>query len=236
MKSASPCALCPHASSGFCAVVLGEPGEGITQDRPWQHHRVVDAGKLVIGRNQASSDVFVLCGGWGFRFLQLSDGRRQILGVLLPGDLFSVASLALNRSGFSVRALTVVQVSAMRREEVQSRLANSPVGLTVLANLSAVEREASDELSAVLGQCSAEERIAYLLLQLTRRIAAHNVIRDQQYPFPMRQQHIADATGLTAVHVSRVLGTLRKQGIADLSEGILRVLDIGELERLGSLR
>jgi hypothetical protein len=62
-----------------------------------------------------------------------------------------------------------VQISVMRRDEVQSRLAKSPAGVAVLANSSAVELERSDNLNAALGQCSAEERIAYLFSHLTKR-------------------------------------------------------------------
>ena len=82
---------------------------------------------------------------------------------------------------------------------------------------------------------SAEERIAYLLLHLTQRIAARSVIRDQRYPFPLRQQHIADAVGLTPVHVSRVFGLFRDRGIAELSDGVLQVFNLRELEHIGSL-
>jgi hypothetical protein len=63
----SCCALCPHANSGFCKVVLRTPSDSIAESRPWQRHRVVTAGKLVISRNQVSSDLFVLCGGWAVR-------------------------------------------------------------------------------------------------------------------------------------------------------------------------
>jgi CRP/FNR family transcriptional regulator len=87
-----------------------------------------------------------------------------------------------------------------------------------------------------LGQRSAEERIAQLLLHLMQRIAARNVIREQRYPLPLRQQHIADAVGLTPVHVSRVLSLFRERGLLELSEGVLQVFNLPELERIGSLR
>jgi CRP-like cAMP-binding protein len=87
----------------------------------------------------------------------------------------------------------------------------------------------------MLGQCSAEQRIAYLLLHLMRRIATRHVIREQRYPFPLRQQHIADAVGLTSVHVSRVFSLFRDRRIVVLSEGVLEVVDLAALERIGSL-
>ncbi|MFX5237466.1 helix-turn-helix domain-containing protein, partial [Acinetobacter baumannii] len=78
-------------------------------------------------------------------------------------------------------------------------------------------------------------RIAHLLLHLMRRIATRSVIREQRYPFPLRQQHIADAVGLTPVHVSRVFSLFRERGIVELSEGALQVFNLTELERIGLL-
>jgi CRP-like cAMP-binding protein len=234
MKNASPCGSCPRFQLGFCDAVLGRAIDA-GRTEAWQHHRVVAAGRQIVARGQTSPDIFVLCGGWGFRFIQLADGRRQILDFLLPGDLFSVASVFEERLHFSVKALTDVQVSGMRRAEVQSRLTTNPAIVMALAKTCAAETESSDLAICALGQCSAEERIAFLLLRLMRQIAARNVIREHQYPFPLRQQHIADAVGLTSVHVSRILSSFRDRGIAELSNGILKVADLTELKHLGSL-
>ncbi len=205
------------------------------QGANWQHHRIVAAGKQIATRDQVSEDVFLLCGGWGFRFFQLPDGRRQILNFLLPGDLFSATTVFEQRFHFSVKALTEIQISGMRRAEVQARLAINPDILTALAKSYVAETDAADRMQTALGQYSAEERIAYLLLHLMRRIAARSVIREQRYPFPLRQQHIADAVGLTTVHVSRVLSLFRDRGIIELSDGTLQVGNLPELEHIGSL-
>jgi CRP-like cAMP-binding protein len=157
------------------------------------------------------------------------------LNFLLPGDLFSATSVFEQRFHFSVKALTAIQISGMRRAEIQSRLTANPGVLTALAKFCVAESVASDELLTALGQRSAEERIAYLFLHLTQRIAARSVIREQRYPFPLRQQHIADAVGLTPVHVSRVLSLFRERGIVELSGGFLQVFNFTELARIGSL-
>jgi CRP-like cAMP-binding protein len=237
MQTASPCVTCPHRDLGFCGTLLEKRLEQSrsSQSENWQHYRTVPAGRQVATRNQVSEDIFLLCGGWGFRFFQLPDGRRQILNFLLPGDLFSAASVFEERFQYSVNALTEIQVSGMRRVEVRARLAINPDILNALAKSGIAELEAADRMQTVLGQYSAEERIAYLLLHLTQRIAARSVIREQRYPFPLRQQHIADAVGLTPVHVSRVFSHFRDRGIVELSDGVLRVFNVSELEHIGSL-
>lgn len=237
MQTVSPCVTCPHRDLGFCGALLGKRLEESCahQGANWQHHRVVLAGKQIVTRNQVTEDVFVLCGGWGFRFFQLPDGRRQILNFLLPGDLFSATSVFEPRFHFSVNALTEVQISVMRRAEVQARLAYNPNILMALAASCTAESGAADNLLTALGQYSAEERIAYLLLHLMQRLSARSVIREQRFPIPLRQQHIADAVGLTSVHVSRVLSLFRDRGIMELSDGTLQVRNLPELERIGAL-
>jgi CRP-like cAMP-binding protein len=68
-----------------------------------------------------------------------------------------------------------------------------------------------------------------------RRVAGRTLDRGRRYPCPLRHQHIADAVGLTTVHVSRVLGGFRERGIAELSGGGFEVRNVGELRRLGAL-
>ncbi|WP_249779412.1 Crp/Fnr family transcriptional regulator [Bradyrhizobium sediminis] len=236
MQSVSPCTMCPHRDQSFCGTLLEERPERLRaqQDANWQHYRIVPAGKQIATRNQVSEDVFLLCGGWGFRYLQLPDGRRQILNFLLPGDLFSATSVFEERFHFSVKALTEVQISGMRRAEVQARLVVNPNILMALAASCTAESEAADKMQTALGQYSAEERIAHLLLHLMRQISARSVIREQRYPFPLRQQHIADAVGLTKVHVSRVLSLFRDRGIVEVSDGTLQVGNFPALEQIGA--
>lgn len=237
MKNISPCVTCPSSSVGFCQAVLStkQANERAGETLGWQHHLFIPAGKLVLASNQTLPDIYVLCSGWGIRFLQLANGRRQIVDFLLPGDLFSASSIFAERSHFSVKALTAIQVSAMKRKEVQSRAAADPAVVAALGDFCHTTAKAADNMMAALGQCSAEERISYLFLHLMKRISAVSVIRDDRYPFPLRQQHIADAVGLTSVHVSRTLGAFRERRIAELSNGVLQIFNMVELQRLGTI-
>jgi len=232
------CLACPYRKTGFCGTLLESASGQSAADRhpDWQHFLAARAGSQIVVRNQVSDDVFVLCTGWAFRYFQLSDGRRQILKFLLPGDLFSSVGAFERSFHFSVKALTGVQVSRFARAEIRARCAASPEVQSALANSCVSETRDAAELLTALGQFSAEERIAHLLLHLMPRIAARNAIREQRYPFPLRQQHIADAVGLTPVHVSRVFSLFRERSILALSEGVLKVFDLPELERIGSLR
>lgn len=237
MKSGWPCVTCPNRNSGFCGALLGKPADDAAalEQPDWQQYRGARAGEQVVVRNQRSERVFMLCNGWAFRFFQLSNGRRQILNFVLPGDLVSAVTVFEERPQFSAQALTEVRLSGFLRSEVQTRFAINPAFSAALAQSCVDTINNADEFMTALGQRSADERIAYLFLHLMRRIAARNVIRDQRYRVPLRQQHIADAVGLTPEHVSRVFGQFRERGLIEFSNGVLHVLDTAELERLGSL-
>ncbi|OIQ63807.1 transcriptional activatory protein AadR [mine drainage metagenome] len=238
MKLASLCVTCPNNKSGFCGTLLGSASEipNARRQPGWQRFTAARAGEQIVARDQVPDDIFVLCRGWAFRYFQLSDGRRQILKFLLPGDLFSSAAIFEETPHFSVKALTGVQINGFARSELRTRCFAEPAVQSTVGQTCVAEARDAAEFLAVLGQCSAEQRIAYLLLHLMRRIAAGQVIREQRYPFPLRQQHIADTVGLTSVHVSRVLGLFRDRRIVVLSEGVLEVFNLPELERIGSLK
>lgn len=235
---ASICVTCSHRENGICGILLGSALEDPTaKSRPgWQHFFAARPDEQIAVRNQAYEDVFVLCTGWAFRYFQLSDGRRQILKFLLPGDLLSPIGVFEKSFHFSVKALTGVQVAGFARSEIHARSTVNSDVQTALVKSCIADTHHTTELLTALGQCSAEERIAHLLLHLIARIAARNVIREQHYPLPLRQQHIADAVGLTPVHVSRIFSLFRDRRLLDLSEGVLKVFDFAELERIGSLR
>lgn len=226
---------CTYRETGVCAEIFEPIASAPQAGSSFQYSAVAKAGKQIVARGKPSDYVFVLCAGWAFRYIQLPNGSRQILKFLQPGDLFSPISVFEEAFHFSVAALTSVQISGFARSEVRRRCFADAEAQSAIAKSVVLDARDTTELLAVLAQCSAEQRIAYLLLHLIRRIAARQVIREQRYPFPLRQQHIADAVGLTPVHVSRVLGLLRDRGIVVLTDGVLEILDLPALERIGSL-
>ena len=234
-----PCPTCPaYHYPGFCRALLGGSSqESRLQQQPnWQEFRTARANENIVLRDEKSEYIYILCEGWAFRFFQVRDGRRQILHMLLgPGDLFSAVTAFEEKLNFSVQALTEVRFGRIKRTEFKAQLTVNPALSIALTQTCIAQSNATDELLTAIGRLSAEERIAYLFLHLIKRLASRSVIHEQRYPFPLRQQHIAEITGLTSVHVSRVIGTFRDRGLIDLSGGFLTVFKLAELERLGSL-
>ncbi|MGO9359426.1 MAG: Crp/Fnr family transcriptional regulator [Xanthobacteraceae bacterium] len=230
--SETTCVACVNRERGFCGAVvpaIGRPDSQLHVRRFWSTRR----GELIVSRNRVGDEVLVLCEGWAFHFVRLPDGRRQILSFLLPGDLVSPILAIRERLEFSTEALTEVQLNGFRRTEIQTELPTNARMTHALYEAFADDLSGAMQLAVVLGQYSAEARLAHLILHLTQRIAARSVIRSDRYQFPLLQQHIADALGITAVHVNRTMRLFRERNLIGLSGGILEILDRRELERLG---
>src|ERR1700690_4206123 len=116
-----PCKTCRALERGFCDALLHNSDQDPTK-APWQEFQSFDAGDQIVIRGDVTSCVYVMCEGWAFRFFRLSDGQRQILNLLLPGAIFTVASVFEERVDCSVEALTEVQISRFSRTEILSRL------------------------------------------------------------------------------------------------------------------
>jgi CRP-like cAMP-binding protein len=202
----------------------------------WLRRRTVKPGERIASCGTASDDVFFLCKGWAFRFVILPDGRRQIFNFLLPGDAFSAEAISEERLGSSVDALTKADVAAIPRREFKTRLAQNQALGTIWADNVSRQLRTSDQLLVVLGRCTAEQRVGYLILELTRRMRKLGLTRAHWLAFPPRLSHLADALGLTPECVCRIIGRFRKRGILGLSSGRLEILDVNALERVGSLR
>jgi CRP-like cAMP-binding protein len=94
------------------------------------------------------------------------------------------------------------------------------------------ERKRVDELAVDLGRRAADERLARLILNLRERLAIRGMVQDQTFEFPLRQWQIADATGLTPVHVSKVLGEFQKANLIEIKDRSLTILKPAELRRV----
>lgn len=203
---------------------------------PLQVCRSAKPRQVLLRAGESLRGLPVLLEGWAVGISRLSDGRRQILSFLLPGDLISAHAAFSERLSFSVEAVTAVRYSYYDRKDLVEQLSSDPRTFNALIRSFIVEREKANQLAVDLGCRSAHERVARLILHLHRRLKQRDLVFDDSFDVPLRQQHIADATGLTAVHVNRVLGSLRHDGIVEVADGRWKILDYASLERLADLR
>ena len=225
------CADCRlRRTHGFQPVTDTELG-GIQAFR--QGTRGVRAGRAVIAELSAPKNVFTLYAGWAFRFKTLSDGRRQILNFLLPGDFIGLQAEFADAATHGVEALTDVELCVFPQAGLWDFFHAYPKLGYDITWLCASEEQLVDENLVTVGQRNAAERIATLLVRLSRR-AERVGLADAQgsFEFPLTQQHIADALGLSLVHTNKTLRKLTKLGLHEIRDGRLRIVKAAALAKL----
>jgi CRP/FNR family transcriptional regulator, anaerobic regulatory protein len=197
------------------------------------------AARRIVCREQELHDVVpVICEGWAASVVMLSDGSRQILSFLLPGDIVSAALFFDVRPHCLVEAITDVRYRSIKRAEFRTALFKDPDLFERLLKAWTEETLRSDQLIVDLGRRTADERIARLILNLAERLAERGMVQSatMEIDFPLRQHHIADATGLTPVHVSKVLTEFRRGGLINISDRSLTILDPVGFRRVAQMR
>lgn len=233
--------VCP-SPLGEAAVVVGDTVGADKSRGAWQRafplqqeRQLIRARHNIYRAGEILSGVPIVHSGWAARVRRLSDGRRQILSFILPGELISAGAVFADRLSFYVEAITDVRYAVYRRTEPGEILARDPDLLQALISGCLGEKAELEELATDLGRRRAEERIARLFLQLRNRLQVLGQASGMSFDMPLRQQHIADATGMTVIHVGRVMGALRNDGIIQLSGGVLAITDLAALKRLAEV-
>ncbi len=232
-----PCAECPLRQLKLFAPVTKPELELIESLRGKQARK--PAGHTLIAEGQENPPLYTLLAGWAFRYKTLSNGQRQILNFLLPGDLIGLQQRLAESAVHGVEALTEVWLCPFQRDALWQLHRQAPALGYSLTWLSAQEEALVDDHLLSVGRRSAESRLAALLVLLFKR-AAVVMPKPAQGPvksivFPLTQQHIADALGLSLVHTHRTLRKLAKRGLYRIEEGELRLGEGPALELLAEL-
>ena len=195
--------------------------------------RQTEARRDLVREGERPRAAHVLLEGWACRYKQLPDGRRQILSFCLPGDLTDCGIFALDRMDHSVAAVTRLRYGEIPADDVERLMGRSPKLARAFWRNELINTAVAREWIANVGQRSAYERIAHLLCELFVRLRLVGLADGEGCDFPLTQGDLADATGLTAVHVNRTLQDLRRDGLIELHGRRLAVPDLRALQRAG---
>jgi CRP/FNR family transcriptional regulator len=232
------CTICPAFDllcCGMKSVDGGIEGQSPLHTLSATTH-TIPARRLILHPKEWSDFVPIICSGWAMSSVALPDGRRQIISFLLPGDIVSAGSLLAPMAGHTVEAITEVTYRKFRRDEIKRLMFGRADLLEKLFGLWNEAKARADQLALDLGRRRADERIARLILRLAEKVAKRTTVRSATFDFPLRQRHIADATGLTPVHVSKVLGELQRAGLIEINSRSLTILNASELQRVADWR
>ena len=186
----------------------------------------------LIREGDAAGPVFVMLEGWACRYKILRNGTRQITAFLMPGDMCDLHPILWTEVDHSVQTLGPARVAIVPRSDLYALMMRYPrIGRAVYANQLITEGITRSWMISV-GRRSSVERIAHLMCELYHRAQAIGLAANDQLDLPVSQIMLADALGLTPVHINRVLKNLRAEGIMGLQRSTLTVTDPVALARI----
>jgi CRP-like cAMP-binding protein len=191
--------------------------------------RIIPAKQNILSEGERPDHVHVIIEGWAARYKTLRNGSRQIVALLIPGDFCDLHVAVLGRMDHGIVALTRCRVAYVPSAELDA-LTSHHDGLTkALWWTTLVDQGVLREGILNVGRRDAFERIAHLLCEIHARMRMVGLVEDDRLAFPLTQEQLADTTGLTAVHVNRVLQRLRKENLIEIGKGMLTILDVDAL-------
>lgn len=191
--------------------------------------RVVDARRDIVTEGDKPRFVHLMLDGWACRYKTLPDSKRQIVSMFIPGDFCDLNVYILKQMDHSIGAITRTKVAMITPEEMNALTAERPRVTQALWWHELVTTAIQREWTLNLGQRTAYERLAHLLVELYLRLQTVGKTSDGRCDFPLTQNDLADASGLTAVHVNRTLQELRRNGLIELERRQLHILDLEAL-------
>ena len=184
------------------------------------------ADQDVVREGDCPVECCLVLSGMVFRYLMLDDGRRQIMGFYIPGDIPDLQSLHIRFMDHSVGTLVPTTVAFIPHQSLNDVNARYPRVANALWRDTLVDAAMFRLWMVSLGRKSAHERIAHLLCELLVRFKAVGLAKDAQTcEFPITQGELGDALGLSTVHVNRVLQELRGDRLIILRGSSLHIND-----------
>jgi CRP/FNR family transcriptional regulator, anaerobic regulatory protein len=196
----------------------------------------VPARATLVEANTDHRFVYRLLKGWAGRTRLLPDGRNQFILIFLPGDLFAVKSMFMTHQIDAVVAITALITERIDYRKLHTAyVADSDIAMRCIWQVVEEERRLHSWVVG-LGQGSAEERVALLLMDFRGRLILSKTIAPDSltYNMPLTQVQLADHLGITAVHVSRVLKDFRDSGMVTVRDGRVTIANLDRLAQRAS--
>jgi CRP-like cAMP-binding protein len=203
-----------------------------TLARFYQRRRRFQVGHAMIHEGQANASAFILAKGWACSYKILPDGTRQILDFQIPGDFLGLRSILFRTADHTIEAVTRIEASEVVASDILAAFSRAPRLATAVLWAASRDEAMVVEHLVNLGRRSAEERMAHLLMELSARLTLVGMGDGTGFDCPLTQYHLADALGLSAVHVNRVLRHLREEGFVTFQKRRVVFDDFDRLKEL----
>lgn len=198
-------------------------------DRLYDRRRTYPAGRDIVHQGQTDQSAYILASGWVCSYKLLSHGARQIVDFQIPGDFLGLRSVLFRSSDHNIEPVTRVEASEVLAKDLLETFSNTPRLATAVLWAASRDEAMLVERLVGIGRRDAKERMAHFLLELGTRLKLVGLGSSLGYACPLSQYLLADALGLSAVHVNRVLRELREGGLVTFQNGHVEIHDLDAL-------
>lgn len=186
----------------------------------------------IISDGQTTNFVHLILDGWAARYKIMPDGSRQITAFLIAGDFCDLHITILDKMDHGICALTPCRVAHLDTEKLD-QITTQRTNLTKALWWMTLVDEAVLRQWVINSRRRALAAIPHLLCELHVRMKSVGLVSDDRLELPLTQETLADATGMTSVHVNRTIQTLRKAGLIEIGQGTLTIPDVPALAEAG---
>jgi CRP-like cAMP-binding protein len=194
--------------------------------------QMVEPSVYLVREGQFPERSCLILSGFAFRHKVTVEGARQIVSVHIPGDFIDLDNTLLNIADHNVQTLTRCEIAFIPRNAIRQLILTHPSIAMALWLDTLIDSSIFREWVVNVGRRDARSRIAHLLCEFARRLEVAGLGEEYDFQLPMTQEQLADATGLTAVHVNRVLMGLARDGLIERHKRHLRIPQWEALRRV----
>ena len=186
-----------------------------------RRRRTFVAGRDLVHQGQSDQAAYILISGWAFSYKLMANGERQIVDFQIPGDFLGLRSVLLHISDHSIEPVTDIEVTEVHVSDLLEAFSQTPRLATAVMWAASRDEAMVVEHLVNVGRRNAAERMAHFLLELGARLTLVRLGSREGFACPITQYLLADALGLSAVHVNRVLRQLREAKILTFRDGFV---------------
>jgi CRP-like cAMP-binding protein len=197
------------------------------------HVRELSANTSILKEGDRPDRCCLMIEGFSIRSKTTNLGKRQILSIHIPGDIPDLQTLHLHVMDHDFTSLSACTVGFIGHAAVRALTRSRPLVAEALWRETLVDAAIFREWIVNVGRRQASQRLAHLVLEMRQRLAAVGRGGNGNYELPMTQSDLADALGLTPVHVNRVLKALRADGLVNIRNDVVTLGDAEKLMEIG---
>ena len=213
-----------------------EHGAGLSnEDRQVLEHAIRDVRQFkprhdLILEDDSPENVHVIVEGFACRYKLLTDGGRQIMAYLVPGDCCDLHVAILRRMDHSIATLTACKIALLPRKTVEDLTTRYPTITRALWWATLVDAGTTREWVVNMGRRPADKRLAHLLCELLMRLQAVGLATDNSFVLPLTQRQLADTLAMTGVHLNRMVRQFRSKGLIVLRGHTITIRDVASFK------